>query len=231
MMARSCLLLLFLLLLSGCTYKVVRPQPLTIGSPETGGVRIIHYPAHIVVHDSHSAWDAHQLKDNIMGVRDLELVRVVDFGLGAVTPDERPTETGIEWIKNRYAQLPDCAAVRIVDGLFSALGLEKLPIGDPSDPLTYFAVTRVVYLTDWLQETVGEFNTLGGYVNPWSDALVPHVATQPLNTGMDWLQAGAIAGYVQIFRYLNIGADYVIDAGESAWGGVVWCFVPLSPAE
>ncbi len=218
----------------GCV-SVVRPQPLVVGSAETGDVRVVKYPAYILVHDSESFWDAHQIKDNLVGLTEGEVVHWVDLGVDGLTPgpQHRPVENSIEWIKNRYAQLPDCAPVRIVDGLFSAVGIEKTTLLSgatkiawaPTDPVSYFVFTRVVYLTDWGQETLGEVNTAAGYVAPWRGPFIPLVVTVPVNRGVDWTQNGAIALYVHVFHKVSVGLDSALDGCEAAWGGVVWCFV------
>ena len=227
---------LFLLGGAGCV-SVVRPPPLVVvvGSPDTGTVRVVKYPAYILVHDSQYFWDAHQIKDNLGGLTEGEVVHWVDLAVDGMTPgpQHRYMENSIEWIKNSYAQLPDYAPVRIVGGLFSALGIEKttLLFGatrialDPTDPASYFVFTRAIYLTDWLQETLGEANAGAGHLAPWSGPFIPRVVTAPANRGVDWTQRGAIALYVYVFHKASVGLDYALDGCEAAWGGVVWCFV------
>ncbi len=226
---------LLLLSCAGCAYKVVRPPPLVVGSAQTGDIRVVKYPTYILTHDSEDFWDAHQIKDNFIGLSEGEIVRWMDIATDKLTPgpEHRHLKNGIESIKNSYAQLPDCAPVRIVDGLFSALGLEKITIVGgaskivwaPTDPSSYVAYLRVVYLTDWIQETLGEVNTAGGYLVPWPGPFVPRVATAPLNIGADWLQDGAVEIYIYGFHEINIGLDHALDGYETAWGGVVWLFV------
>jgi hypothetical protein len=219
---------------SGCAYKVVHPPPLVVKAPETGSERTVEYPAYVLVHDASSFWDAHQIKDNIIGLFDADIVHWVDLPLDAVIhgPKRHPVETGIEWIKNSYAQLPDCAPVRIVDGLFSALEIDKLPVVTcarvaiaPADPLSYTLFTRIIYLTDWVQDTLGEVNTGLGYLVPWPGPLIPHVVTAPVNNGVDWAQSGAITAYVYVFRKISVGLDDGLYGGEWAWGKVVSLFV------
>jgi len=220
---------------AGCAFKVVRPAPLVVESPETGIVRVVKYPAYVLVHDSESLWDAHQIKDNLIGLTEGEVVHWVDLAVDGLTPGppNRPVQNSIEWTKNSYAQLPDCAPVRIVGGLFSALFIEKTTlltgatkiVYAPTDPLSYFAFTRVIYLTDWAQETLGEVNTAAGYIAPWPGPFIPLVVTAPVNSAVDWTQSGAIALYVYAFHKVSVGLDYAIDGFEAAWGGVVWCFV------
>ena len=219
---------------TGCV-SVVRPPPLVVGAVETGDRHVVNYPAYVLVHDSESFWDVHQIKDNLIGLTEGEVVHWVDLTVDGVTPgpQHRPVENSIEWIKNRYAQLPDCAPVRIVDGLFSAVGIEKTTLltgatriaAAPADPLSYFVFTRVIYLTDWGQETLGEANTAAGYLVPWPGPFIPQAVTAPVNHGMDWTQDGAITLYVYVCYKVNIGLDSALDGCESAWGGVVWCFV------
>lgn len=220
---------------TGCAFKVVRPPPLEVGSAENGPVRVVHYPAYILVHDSESFWDAHQIKDNLLGLADGEVVFWLDRTLDAMTPGprHRPLENSIEWIKNSYAQLPDCAPVRIVDGFFSAVGIEKTTLLNgatkiavmPAEPLSYFVFTRAIYLTDWGQETLGEVNAAAGQLVPWPGPFVPLVVTAPVNRGVDWAQSGAMTLYIWAFREVSNGLDSTIDGGEAAWGRVVWCFV------
>jgi len=218
---------------SGCV-SVVRPQQLVVGEPGDAEFRVVDYPSHVLIHDSESLWDAHQIKDNFIGLADGEVVHWLDLGVDGMTPgpNNRPVENSVEWIKNSYAQLPDCPPVRIVDGLFSALGIEKTTLVNafwiamyPTDPISYIAFTRVVYLTDWAQETLGEANSGAGYLVPWEGPFVPLSATAPVNQGVDWAQKGTIALYVYVFRKVNQGLDSAIDGCEAAWCGVAWCFV------
>lgn len=219
---------------AGCAFKVVHTPPLIVTDPQTGVVRVVNYPAQILVHDDQSLWDVHQIKNNIVGLFDGEFLHWVDVGLDAVIPgpDREPVENGIEWIKNEYAQLPDCAPVRIVGGFFSAFGIEKTTVlgayriaRAPKEPISYFAVTRVVYLSDWVQDTVGEVNTGLGHLVPWEGSFVPSFMTAPINDAMDWMQFGAIEGYLWAFRELNIGADNALYGWEWCWGGTVSLFV------
>lgn len=233
----SWLVIASLLLLghTGCAFKVVRPPDLIVAASETGEARVVKYPAYVVVHDSDSFWDAHQIKDNLIGLSEGEVVHWLDLAADTLTPGppRRPLENGVELIKNSYSELPDIAPVRIVGGLFSALVAEKTTVLSgatrivmaPADPVSYFTFTRGVYLTDWLQETVGEVNTAAGYLVPWPGPLVPKVMTAPVNKSVDWAQSGAIALYVNVFHRVSVGLDYAIDGGEAAWGGVVGCFV------
>src|SRR5690242_4897604 len=73
----------------GCAFKIVRPEPLVIKSPETGIVRQVNYPAYVLVHDASSFWDAHQIKDNIVGLFDFEIVHCIDGPLDAMIPGPR----------------------------------------------------------------------------------------------------------------------------------------------
>ena len=222
---------------SGCAYRIVRPPPLVVTSPETGTKRTVQYPSYVLVHDSFAFWDAHQIKDNLIGLTEGDVVHWVDLAADSMTPgpEIRPVENRIEWIKNGYAQLPDCAPVRIVGGLFSAVGIEKTTVLTgatriamaPTDPVSYFVFTRVIYLTDWAQETLGEVNTGAGHLVPWPGPLVPQTVTAPANAGVDWAQSGAISLYVYVFHKVSVGLDYALDGCEAAYGGVVWCVVPI----
>ena len=219
---------------SGCAFKIVRTPPLVVRSSETGEVRTVQYPPYVLVHDSYSFWDAHQIKDNIIGLFDGEIVDWIDLPLDALIPGprRRPLENGIESIKNEYAQLPNCAPVRIVDGLFSALMVEKITVLSgarialsPEDPLNYIFFTRFIYLTDWVQDTLGEVNSGLGYLVPWDGPLIPLVATKPVDDGVDWLQSGALTTYIYLARKISVGLDDGLYGGEWVWGKVVSLFV------
>lgn len=211
---------------TGCAYKVVRPAPLLAANPSNGGEQNVTYPAYIVVHDSESPWDVHQIKSNLVGFTEYEVVYVIDLGLDGITPGRRrrPIESGVEWIKNAYAHMPDLAPVRIVGGFFSALGLEKITILSAlANPM--FALTRVVYITDWVQDTLGEVNAAAGYLVPWKGPFIPRAATAPVNRTVDWTQSGVITGYIYVIHKVNIGVDAAIDTGENTYGGFIGLFV------
>ncbi len=217
---------------AGCGYRVVQPDPLVIPTID-GGMRVVTYPACVVAHSSESFWDPHQVKDNLVGLLEVDIVHAVDLGADALIPgpDRRPVDGGVEWLKNQYSRLPDCAPVRIVGGLFGALGIEKttliyIPetIEEPLSAGSYLAYTRVVYLTDWVQETVGEVNAAAGYLVPWEGPFVPRAATAPVNRAVDWAQEGAIKLYVYVAHKINVFVDEVIDRCERAWGRVVRVF-------
>jgi len=134
--------------------------------------------------------------------------------------------------KGSDAQLPDCAPVRIVDGLFSALEVEKVTVVSgtrivlaPADPLNYLLFTRIIYLTDWVQDTLGEVNSALGYLVPWKGPFIPSVMTSPVNSGVDWAQSGALTLYIYVFRKISVGLDDGLYGGEWAWGEVVSQFV------
>jgi hypothetical protein len=176
----------------------------------------------------------HQIKNNVIGLFDGELIGWLDLAIDQTIPrrDRHPLQRSVEWIKNHYAQLPDVAPVRIVGGFFSALGLEKSTIlggvriaKAPGDPISYFAFMRVVYLTDWVQDTLGEANTGLGYLVPWTGPFVPTAVTAPLNDAMDWAQFGAVTGYIYVFHQMDIGLDNVLYGTEWLWGGLVSLFV------
>jgi hypothetical protein len=235
-LAKWCALVVAVLLIgtsSGCAYKIVHTPPLVVKS-ETGTGRTVEYPDTILVHDSASVWDVHQIKDNIIGLFDGEIVHWIDLPLDAIIPGPKrhPLQTGIESVKNGYAQLPDCAPVRIVDGLFSALEIEKVTVVggarlviSPADPLTYVLFTRIIYLTDWVQETLGEMNSGLGYLVPWPGPFIPRVVTTPVNDGVDWAQSGALTLYITVFRKVSVGIDDGLYGGEWVWGKVVSMFV------
>ena len=230
---------LVMLACTGCAFKVIRTPPLVITSA-TGGEQVVKYPAYVLVHDPQSRWDAHQIKDNIVGLFDGEVVHWLDLGLDSATPgpDRLPLQHGIEWIKNEYAQLPDCAPVRIVGGFFSAFAIEKTTLlggvriaSAPGEPISYFLVTRVIYLTDWVQDTLGEANAGLGHLVPWEGSFFPSFVTAPINDVVDWAQSGAITGYTWVFRQINIGVDDILYGWEWVWGGVVSLFVDVGSAD
>jgi hypothetical protein len=219
---------------AGCSFTVVRPPPLVVGSANGGEIRVVKYPAYVLVYNSDSFWDPHQIKDNLIGLTEGEIVHWLDLAIDGMTPGprRRPLENRIEWIKNNYAQLPDCAPVRIVGGLFHALGIEKTtPIQGadiayaPVSPLSYFVFVRVVYLTEWVHETLGEVNAAAGHLAPWPGTFIPQSATAPVNRGVDWTQKGAISLYVTIFYKVDVGLDRAIDCFQAAYGGVIGLFV------
>ena len=226
--------LLFALGDAGCAFHVVQTPPLTVRSLETGELHVVEYPSYVLVHDAESDWDVHQIKNNVIGLFDGELLGWVDHLVSQGLPerDGRPLLRGIEWIKNSYAQAPDIAPVRIVGGFFSAFGIEKTSVlggvriaGAPGDPISYFAFLRVIYLTDWLLETVGEANTGLGHLIPWEGAFFPAFVTTPVNDAVDWAQFAAVTGYVYVFRELGIGLDNFLYGAEWAWGALVSLFV------
>lgn len=225
---------LLLLGCTGCAFTVVQSPPLIVRSAEAGTVQVVNYPAQILVHDADSPWDVHQIKDNVVGLFDVEVVRWIDVGLdaGLPGPSHRPVQNGIEWIKNGYAQLPDVGPVRIVDGLFSAVAIEKTTVlggvGTPltlEDPVGNFAFVRVILLTDWVQETLGEANSGLGYLVPWEGAFIPLSVTAPINRPVDWAQRGAITAYLYVFREINVAFDTALHGSEWGWGRVVSLFV------
>lgn len=228
------IVILYAFAATGCAFTVVRPAPLVVGSEETHDLHVIEYPRYILTHDTGSSWDAHVIKDNLFGLTEGEIIHWVDRGLDLVTPGprNRPVETGIEWIKNGYAQLPDCAPVRIVDGLFSAIGPEKTTVlrgaemaVSPAAATSYLGITRIIYLTDWVQETLGELNTAGGYLVPWSGPLIPYAVTKPINRCVDSAQIGAITFYIYIVNKINYGIDLTIDGCEATWGVFLGIFI------
>ena len=219
---------------AGCSFTVVRPPPLVVGSASGGEIRVVKYPAYVLVYDSDSFWDPHQIKDNLIGLTEGEIVHWIDLAIDGMThgPKHRPLQNSIEWIKNNYAQLPDCAPVRIVGGLFYAVGIEKTTLiqggeiaYNPASLLSYFVFTRVIYLTAWVHETLGEVNTAAGHLAPWPGTFIPQSATAPVNRGVYWSQKGAISLYVTVFHKVDAGLDRTIDVFQAVYGGVVGVFV------
>ena len=98
-LSRMILVALILLGASGCAFSVVRPQPLIVGSEKAGNLRVVKYPAYVLVHDSESFWDAHQIKDNLVGLGQVEVVHSLDLAVDGITPGprHRPLENSIEW--------------------------------------------------------------------------------------------------------------------------------------
>lgn len=220
----SAILLLLLLGGAGCAVTMVEPPPLVVEASASGNSRIVHYPPQYVAHDSESFWDLHQLKDNAVGLLEMDVVWLADLGLDSLTPgpERRPVEHQIEALKNGYARLPDCAVVRVVGDLFAALGIEKTSLGRRD----WWFLPRLVYLTDWGQNTLGELNTSAGHCVFLSGPLIPPAATAPANKGVDWLQSRSLGLYSYVLVKLNHGTDSAISGGESAWGNVVGIFLP-----
>jgi hypothetical protein len=54
--------------------------------------------------------------------------------------------------------------------------------------------------------------------------------TAPINDSVDWLQSGAITGYIWLFHELNIGVDNFLYSCEEGYGGVVSVFVDTGEA-
>ncbi|MHC4510362.1 MAG: hypothetical protein ACYTAO_15650 [Planctomycetota bacterium] len=176
----------------------------------------------VLVHDEDSFWDAHQIKNNILGLTELEVVRVLDITLDTLTPgpERRPVENGIEWTKNQYAKLPPWAGVVIVRELFWAMGIEKLCLARGSG---FFP--RVVYLTDWLQTTLGEMNRVAGYAVPGQETLIPRKWTATPNRGVDWAQSRVMGAYIFLYQGLDWCLDKTIAGGEIVWQKTVWLVV------
>lgn len=180
------------------------------------------YPMRVIVHDEDAFWDAHQIKSNLVGLLEFEVVRAVDvvIDLAAPGPERRPVENSIEWGKNQFARLPDSAPKTIVGELFWALGIEKASYGRG---VGFFP--RLVYITEWLQISAGELNRVAGYANPWQETLIPKSWTSAPNHGIDWAQNGLIGAYIFVVQGLDWCADEIIDGGEAAYKGVVWIVV------
>ncbi len=180
------------------------------------------YPQRVIVHDSQSFWDAHQIKTNIIGLGELEVVRAVDRVVDVLIPggEARPLESSIEWTKNQYAHMPDCFPFSTVGGLFEALGIEKLSWS--RGPLF---VPRIVYLVNWVQNTLGELNHIGGYLVPGQNRLIPAVVTRHPNAGLDWLESRTIGVFIFVGQGIDTVTDWAVDGGEAVWRFTVTCAV------
>jgi hypothetical protein len=209
---------------AGCITRVLRPDPLFVPDASTGEPKKVTYPVVVIAHDPDSFWDWHQIKDNLIGLGELEAVRVLDLGADAVTPgpETRPFESAIEWIKSEYASLPRWAPFNILGGLFSALGLEKTCV---NRVLGFFP--RIIYVTDWIQDSLGELNRLAGHLIPWpgQDRLIPSSVTALFSSGVDGLERWSLGAYVFVVWTLDEAVDKLVDAGEGAWAGIVWVVV------
>ncbi|KPL08921.1 hypothetical protein AMJ85_07515 [candidate division BRC1 bacterium SM23_51] len=205
--------------ISGCVCKVIPPETVTVRSAPDGELHTFEYPLMVIVHDENSVWDAHQIKNNIIGLTELEAVRILDILSDILTPgpEHRPIENAIEWIKNQYAKLPPCAPVTIVRELFWAMGFEKL---SPTRGSGFFP--RVIYLTDWLQITLGEMNRVAGYAIPGQDTLLPRTWTARPNDGVDSAQNGLMGAYIYLYQGLDWCLDKTIAGGEIVWQKTVW---------
>jgi len=223
-LALSALILLVIPLaatLSGCAFKIIRPEVMTVRRAPDGKPEEMRYPLRIIVHDKESFWDAHQIKSNLIGLSDLSAVHTLDLVIDAVTPgpDKRPLENSIEWIKNQYAKLPRWAPVNIVGRLFWAMGLEKSSYGRRA-----VFIPRIVYLIDWVRFTVGELNRVAGHAVPWNGGLIPKRWTAASDRGMDWAENSVIASYIRIAQGIDWGLDKSLDGGEWCWQKTVWAF-------
>lgn len=205
-----------LLLLTGCTVQIVRPDPLL--AVRDGEAVWIHYAPTAVVHDEYAFWDLHNIKNNVVGLTEFEVVRTADMLLDTLIPgpERRPVENGIEWVKNEYARLPPCAPVNIVGGLFQAIGPEKLCYGRQEE---FFP--RFVYLSDWVQETLGECNRVAGYAAPWGDRFIPPRIADPGNRAVDWAQNGLIGAYLYVVQFISVAVDRGIDHVEAGVGAAI----------
>ena len=218
------LLLLATCCATGCLTSVVRPEPLVIQDPLTGETKTVRYPLVVITHDPNSFWDWHQIKDNILGLMELEGVRIFDVCADTLLiPGEeaRPLENGIEAFKNAYSRLPRIAPFNTIGEFFSALGLEKTCFN--RGPLFF---PRIVYMTDWVQNTLGDADHIAGTIVLDRDTLFPSSITTPLGHGVNWMQKRSLGNiYVFILWTLDELADEAIDVGEAAWGKAVWCIV------
>lgn len=196
----------------GCAVKLVRPRSVSSHDPNPGTIRRIHYRYAVITTHSKSFWDLQQAKDNVIGLTEFEVVRVLDLLLDASIPgpEHRPVETGIERWKDLYARTSGWLFFDVLGGLFTALAPEKAAYGRG-----YGYFPRIVYLADWLQQLFGALNRVGGYAVPGADRLVPAAATAPVNVGADWLQNGAIGAYIYVIH----GLDYLASGGIELWQG------------
>ena len=209
--------------LSGCAFRIIPPETMTVYRAPDGKPEQIHYPMQVVVHDRESFWDGHQIKDNIFGLSDLEVVRVLDMlaDLPNPGPERRPIENAIEWIKNQYAQLPPWPPVNIAGGLFEALGLEKTSI------LTAYgrrglSIPQLIYLLHWVRASMGELNRTAGYAIPGQDGWIPKKWLAAPNRAMDRTEDALIGSYIWIFQGLDWCMDVAISGGEWGWQQTVW---------
>ena len=196
----------------GCGVKLIRPRSVSARDSNPGTIRRIHYRYAVITTHSKSFWDLQQVKDNVVGLTEFEVVRVLDILLDAGIPghEHRPVETGIERWKDIYAHTSGWLFFDVLGGLFTAIAPEKAAYGRG-----YGYFPRVVYLTDWLQQFFGAFNRVGGYAVPGAERLVPGAATAPVNRGVDWLQNGAIGAYIYVIH----GLDYLASGGIGLWQG------------
>lgn len=204
---------------SGCAYKIVRPETVTVYRAPDGKPEQIHYPMKVVIHNSGALWDPHMVKCNLIGMVEVELVRVLDAAIDILAPgpERRPIENGIEWTKNQYAKLPRCAAVNILGGFFYAMGAERLSYSRQ----TVF-LPRFVYLFHWFREIAGEMNRVAGYAVPGQDTLIPKKWVAGPNRAVDRGENAVAGAYV----WFNQGWDWCLEqgiwGGEWVWGSTVW---------
>lgn len=204
---------------AGCAFKVIPPETVTVHRAPDGEPHTIRYPAQVIVHDDESFWDWHQIKFNLVGLTDLEAVRIVDILADILTPgpERRPAENAIEWVKNEYAKLPPYGPVKIVGELFWAIGLEKASYGRG---IGFFP--RIIYVTEWFQVSMDEMNSVAGFLLLNREALIPKKWTAAPNRGVDWTQSRALGLYIYLFQGLDWCTDKAIDGAEFAWQKTVW---------
>ena len=208
--------------LAACAFKIIPPHTVTVQRAPDGEPHTLHYPVQVIVHDEESFWDLHQIKNNVIGLADLEAVRVVDIlaDLLVPGPERRPVENGIEWIKNRYAELPPYGPVKIIGELFWAIGPEKAAANRGT-----FFFPRVIYVTEWLQVLFGELNSMSGFLFINRETLIPRKWTAVPNRGVDWAQSRLIGLYVYLFQGIDWCLDKAIDGVEAAEQKCIWLAV------
>ncbi len=108
------------------------------------------YQAHIQFHSDTAFLDPHQIKDNVIGLLDFEILKTLDLpfapvGWAAGTPVE-PFEGIGRGVARLYDHPYSNAGQRVVGGFFRALNLERL-----SQTPRLLIVPRLVYLSDWLR--------------------------------------------------------------------------------
>jgi len=211
---------LLTILTAGCAVRIIPPYEVTVYSVGDGAPRRIVYPAEVIVHDDHAFFDLHNIKSNLFGLTDLELVRLADLAADFPDRDVRPFRTSIDWIRHQFARLPDCAATRIVGGFFWALGADRYSYG--RDQLF---LPRFIYLTNWAQMSLGELNRVAGYAVPYQETLIPRAWTHPLNAAVDWGQTRAIGLYLYVLQTGNEYLEWGITGIEECAKVAVWLAV------
>ena len=126
------------------------------------------------LHHESSPWDLHALAYTVVGISELEFVRIADaiIDLPLPGPPWHPCRRTIDAIRGGYDRLPPWRLIQRTGELVDALQLAELSVGDASATYSGAASStagpgsgmfvRVDKLIDWLQRVTGDLNSLTG---------------------------------------------------------------------